>query len=50
VERHPDGRTFCSVMRGRQRVELTSEVAARLAGWSTARSGGPAAGGRGPSR
>jgi len=33
VERHPDGRAFCSVLRGRHRAELTHDMAARLTEW-----------------
>jgi len=33
VKRHPDGRVFCSVMRGRHEAELTHEMAARLTEW-----------------
>jgi SagB-type dehydrogenase family enzyme len=37
VDRNPDGRTFCPVMRGRHRAELAPELAARLSAWSRAR-------------
>jgi len=39
VERDPDGRPRCSVMRGRYRVELTPEKAAKISEWTLARRG-----------
>jgi len=33
LERHPNGRVFSSVMRGRHQVELTDDMAARLTAW-----------------